>query len=109
MRISFPKQDVPIYRWKLQNDGTLKKTVIDCYKVNHFTYYDIYMYRTANSVQSFKSNKLDRFVNNGVYSFEDNDEKVKILIIKSVETQYKKAKEEYEKIKQRWERLGNGK
>lgn len=66
----------------------------------------MYVYRMANSIQSFKSNKLDRFVNNGVYSFEDNDEKIKILIIKSVEAQYKKAKREYEKAKQRWERLG---
>lgn len=102
----FPKQDRPLYRWKLQDDGSLKKTVINYYKVSHFTFGDIYMYRTNNSVQSFKSDKLDRFVHNGVYSFNDDDEKIKILIIQAIEAQYLKAKIEYEKAKERWERLG---
>lgn len=100
MRYEYPEQEQPIYIWKLGLDGKLTKSVINRYRVNHFSSSTSYLFRAEKSsnIHSLRDSQMDRFVNNRFCSFSDDDKKAIQVIEANLSAKVKKLKDDYESV-----------
>lgn len=90
------KHEQPIYYWKLNNDGTLTKSVITVYKEHNYYREIHYQFMMGGSIHSIRSTQMSRFVNNRVCLFEDDEAKAVKIIEDVLEARASKYKYDYE-------------
>lgn len=99
----FPEQDKVLYKWKLTEDYRILKYSTNRWEQRTFgmgTYkYESIVCRWGNnsSLSYIKPNELDIFSHSRYYSFEDNDEKVKEIILKSFVAKVQKAQNDLDR------------
>ena len=88
------RQEKPIYRWFLNEDGSITKYVVWCYYIDtRFSRNTRYKY--LNCVQGLEEKKKDKFFSNSVWSFDNDDEKVLKIMREGLE---KRISDKYESL-----------
>lgn len=73
------RQEKPIYRWFLHEDGSITKHVVWCYYIDTRLGGNI-KYRYLNCVQGLEEKKKNKFFINSVWSFDsDNEKALKVM------------------------------
>lgn len=85
-----------LYRFLLDEDtGNITKTVIDDYHTvqpsRYFPKRTRYVYRRNGISHEVHSENIDKFINWQVYSFSDNEENARDVMLDNLRMRYKKA------------------
>ena len=99
-KIDYPEQEKTLYLWDLRLNGQLVKHEIHNYRINNFPRDTYYLFRTDNSTsaRTVRDYQLDRFVNNRVCSFNNDDKNAYKIIEDSLNAKAKKLLYDYENI-----------
>jgi hypothetical protein len=87
---------IPLYRYQLDEDtGEISCTAIEDYHITHPSKYMPkrvhYCYVTKGIRHDIHGENIDKFVNWQVYSFSDNEENVRDIMLSNLRMRYKKA------------------
>ena len=99
-KIIYPQHEQAIYLWRLNEDGSLSKYVINEYREMQFSLmgFTQYMFKIENepTPRCIRDVQLDRFLNKRVCSFDSDDKKVRRIIDDTLSAKANKYKEDYE-------------
>lgn len=102
MRREFPKQDKPLFRWKLDENNKISKVVVNNYSLEKWGWKSektriAFKVGVGGSLTYLDPTQLDRVVHGRIYSFTDDDEKAKKMFRDTYTNKIKKAEKELEK------------
>ena len=99
-------QEKPLYCWKVSDNGDVSKFVIKSYNLygtnfTHPEYRFVFDFGNGSTVTYVKPSNIDKFVNNKVYSFIDDDDRAFDIIKLSIQNKiisHQQSVEKYAKF-----------
>ena len=102
--IRLPKQEKAIFCWKVTPDGKIQKfdPITEYSKCTYGKEIRLIM-KVDSHICYTKESALNKLLNERVYSYENDDEKAKEIIAKSIRRKMVIAKNDYERLKEQYE------